>query len=360
MRQEKQKQKKKRRLKKEVLWILHGAFFVAVGIIMASRSFAAPVKSEYVVAYGETLPDADVFFTREASEASYATKEEIEAYLARTGEKETPQADTRVLGAHRVYLSYEGSIYTATLLVEDTEPPVIEGVTEQTVLVGENISYKRGISVSDNHDTLVTLRVDSSAVDLYTPGNYIVVFRASDMAGNETSANMMLHVVDPMVQQSEIPTEEPLTEEERILYAHADEILASIITEGMTPLEQARAIYNWVHDIEYIHMVEKQTDYENALQGLTARRGDCHVYEAAARVLLRRIGAETLTVTNIEPAVAHAWNLINLGEGWRHFDATRRYEEADLFYLTTRELMDYSSTHDYTHLFDESLYPATD
>lgn len=349
--------KKKRRLKKEVVWFLHGLFFLTVAVIMGRRVFAAPVTTEYVIECGAPLPSPQVFFAQETPDAAYASPEEIADYLERTGKETSSEVDTAVLGAHRVFLRHDGRTYTALLMVEDTTAPVIEGLDDHTVEVGETVSYRRGVSVTDNHDDSIDLVVDTSGVDLTTPGDYVVTYHAADLAGNETSASRILHVVAPAEKEV---TQEALTEEERILYAHADEVLSEITTEEMSRLEKARAIYLWVHDIEYIHIYEEQTDAENALQGFTERTGDCHVYEATARVLLSRIGIETLTVSNIEPAVAHAWNLINLGEGWRHFDATRRYEDADLFYLTTDELMAYSSTHGYTHLFDRMLYPAAE
>lgn len=53
----------------------------------------------------------------------------------------------------------------------------------------------------------------------------------------------------------------------------------------------------------------------------------------------------------------HFWSLVNIGEGWYHFDCTPRKDVSTFFYLTDAELEAYSSTHNGTHVYDKSLYP---
>lgn len=42
---------------------------------------------------------------------------------------------------------------------------------------------------------------------------------------------------------------------------------------------------------------------------------------------------------------AHYWSLINLGDGWYHFDATPRKGGGNFFMLTDAELAAYSTKH---------------
>ena len=65
-----------------------------------------------------------------------------------------------------------------------TEPPVIEGAHDLTAAVGMTLSYRSGVTAVDLVDGTVPLQIDASAVDLTQPGEYPVVYRARDKAGN--------------------------------------------------------------------------------------------------------------------------------------------------------------------------------
>ena len=56
---------------------------------------------------------------------------------------------------------------------------------------------------------------------------------------------------------------------------------------------------------------------------------------------------------------SHYWSLIDVGDGWYHFDTTPRYGGGEFFLLTDAELEAYSVAHNNSHIFDKSLYPAT-
>ena len=71
--------------------------------------------------------------------------------------------------------------------VPDTESPIFEGLCDKEVYVGETVSYKKGVSVSDNVDEEVSMEIDASAVNLDVPGEYPVVYSATDLAGNNTT-----------------------------------------------------------------------------------------------------------------------------------------------------------------------------
>ena len=66
----------------------------------------------------------------------------------------------------------------------DTLPPQIMGVNHLAVFVGSTVSYRSGILVTDDTDPVPALSVDSSRVDLTTPGTYPVTYTATDRAGN--------------------------------------------------------------------------------------------------------------------------------------------------------------------------------
>lgn len=244
-------------------------------------------------------------------------------------------------------------------VIQDITPPVIEGVKELTVTEGGSVSYKKGVTVTDDYDDAVALEVDYSAVDTNTPGDYKVIYRAADKYGNVTEISTVLHV--KKIPQA--PNGTPITEE--MVNAEADKILASITNSSMSQYEVIKAIYNWTHGkIAYKDGTSKTDWVEGAYDGLVLRRGDCFVYAMTAKCLLTRAGITNMDIERIRVGNGmHFWNLVDIGEGWHHFDTCRRADGSTFFYLTDAELMAYSNTHtapDYpngSHNYDRTLYP---
>ncbi|MGN0141318.1 MAG: immunoglobulin-like domain-containing protein [Roseburia sp.] len=231
---------------------------------------------------------------------------------------------------------------------EDTEPPVISGVEDLTVEVGKSISYKREITVTDNCDDNVELVVDSSGVNLNEIGTYTVSYSATDRAGNTVTATAQVFVVEASAQTA--------TAEE--VNAVADQVLSEILTDDMTQLDQAYAIYRYVHDnISYIDSSPKDNWVEGAYLGLVEHKGDCYVYAMTAKCLLTRAGITNMDIEKIPSDTRHYWNLIDVGEGWHHFDATRRKDGTEFFYWTDAELMEYSNANSGSHNYDPEQYP---
>lgn len=233
-------------------------------------------------------------------------------------------------------------------VIEDTEAPVINGVEELTVAAGSSVSYRRNITVTDNYDDEVELTVDNSEVNLNAEGDYRITYIATDSAGNEAKETTILHVTMPAAEQA--------TEE--LINALADELLAKITTDDMSEYEKAEAIFNWVHgNIGYSDGTQKTDWIEGAYHGLVEHSGDCYVYAMTSKALLTRAGIRNMDIEKIPSSTRHYWNLIDIGEGWYHFDATRRKDGYSFFYCTDEEVMEYSNTHRGSHNYDPSEYP---
>lgn len=231
-------------------------------------------------------------------------------------------------------------------LEEDIEAPVIHGVKDITVFVDSAISYKKNVEITDNCPQGLELIVDNSAVNLSEPGTYPVTYTAKDLAGNETSASATVTVRIRTYSEEEV-------------YALADSVLAEIIKEGMTPLEKVQAIYNYIRShISYISNSEKEGWIRAAYEGLVDGKGDCYAFACTSKALLTRAGINNLDIVKIPSRTSHYWNLVDLGEGWYHFDTTPRQDGTVFFMWTEAQLMEYSARNNGSHNYDHTLYPA--
>ena len=237
---------------------------------------------------------------------------------------------------------------TVLHLVEeyDIVPPVIEGQLDKTVYVGQSVSFKQGITVTDNQNSDIELKVDSSRVNLDVPGEYPIEYIASDAMGNMDLKEGVITVI------AAEHTEDEVNE-------LADEVLSQIIKPDMSDYDKAHAIYVWVKgNMGYSESEDRGDWLKGAYDGLKNRHGDCYNYFAVSKALLTRAGIKNEDIEIIPTATRHHfWNVIDCGEGWRHFDTTPRTDkEFKGFYLTDEELMEYSNAHYRSHNYDREIY----
>ena len=236
-------------------------------------------------------------------------------------------------------------------VIEDKEAPEINGVAPLTGFAGDPISYKAEITVTDNCDKKVKLEIDKSDVNQEEPGTYDVIYTAKDRAGNKTEEKTTITIKEKpenYVEPEEVEKE-------------ADEVLAEIIDDDMTQKEMARAIYDWTRtNIGYVNSSEKESWTNGAHQGFTTRQGDCFIFFATAKALLTQAGIPNLDIEKSDTSHSrHYWSLVDVGDGWYHFDTTPRQGGGEFFLLTDEEILNYSKAHKNSHIFDQSKYPAT-
>lgn len=239
------------------------------------------------------------------------------------------------------------TVKTAKLILEeDKEAPVIIGVTDLNVIVGSTVSYKKNVTVTDNCQEGLSLTVDNSAVNLNVEGTYPIVYVAKDGSGNETTAAASVTVRPRVYDENEVNS-------------IADGVLARIITPDMDPGQKLEAIYGYVQShVGYISHSEKGNWVRAAYEGLVDGRGDCYVYASTAKVLLTRAGIANMDIAKIPSKTSHYWNLVNVGNGWYHFDTTpRRPDHPHICMWTEEQLMAYSTSHGNSHNYDHSQYP---
>lgn len=260
------------------------------------------------------------------------------------------QPDLSLIGTQQIVIratdkSGNFTEQTASLtLRQDTEPPVISGASDIFIYLGEKISYKKGITVSDNCDANVRLSVDSSLVNLNAEGDYPVTYSAQDISGNITVLTITVSVRQRTYSEAEV-------------YALADRVLSEIITDSMTSYDKLTAIYNWCQrNIYYIENFEKGNWLKGAYEGLTNHKGDCYAYACVSQALLIRAGITTKMINRIPTTYEHYWNLVDIGEGWKHFDTCPRDNNPYLCYIDDANLMAYSVRNNNCHNYDRTVF----
>lgn len=267
----------------------------------------------------------------------------VKIFSPETGDREPPRASHLLTEA-------------LASVQPDTCPPEISGVQDLLVYAGEAVSYRSGVAVTDDRDEAPTLEVDSSQVDLMTPGCYTVTYLARDASGNQTCADARITVLEG---------NEGFAEMQYVLDA-VDAELATIVTEDMLLGQKVRAVYDWAHSsLSYQGHTDRSDCYQAAYEMLTTRRGDCYGYFAVSKLMLERLGIPTIDVEkvkNSEEDSNHYWSLVSIdgGNTYYHFDCTPRLGTPFDFCLITDEALDaYSASHKNSHNRDTSAYPAT-
>ncbi|MPW26760.1 HYR domain-containing protein [Alkalibaculum sp. M08DMB] len=264
------------------------------------------------------------------------------------------QPDFDKVGTQEVIIILEDTSQNLTELKgqlnvkEDIEPPTIKGASNKTIYIGDKVSYRNNITVTDNRDENVDLVVDSGNVNLKKVGSYEVTYTATDSSGNKTEETVTFKVKEKPKGYVDIAD----------LNILSDKVLESIINDNMSQKEKAKAIYKWTkNQIKYVSYANSTDWVKAAYHGIKQRSGDCYVYYATAQELLTRAGIENQPI--VKTGGGHYWNLINLGDGWYHFDATPRRAGGEFFMLTDAEIEKYSKKNKNSHVWDKSKYPAT-
>lgn len=300
----------------------------------------------------------------------------VESYRFFTFQKETPEASdlvTAVKDATKCEVAYAkdydftkvgefdveivvtdlgGNTTKASVpceVIEDTKAPTIEGVAPLAFCQGDTISYTADVTVTDDYDEHPSLEVDTSKVNPDKRGIYPIVYTATDASGNKATAETTIQIKSMIIAAATPDT----------VNGMADAVLAEITTPDMSQLDQAKAVYDWVVDnITYSESAGIDDLYSAAYRGLYNRVGDCTVKQKTAEVMLNRLGIKNMEIEKIRDTRGHYWLLIDVGEGWYHYDPNLQLDGTTIFYWHDADLWEYSNAHHNTHNYDPSKYPT--
>jgi len=217
-----------------------------------------------------------------------------------------------------------------------------------TVYLGDAVAYRKDVYATDNKDSDLEVKVDSSDVNLKKEGVYQVIYTAEDSSGNKAEVVTALSVVKFVVSQEMVDEK-------------ADQVIAKIVSDDMNQLQKAEAIYHWIkQNVSYTGDSDKTDWLKEAYRAMEKGEGDCFTYFAVAQELLTRVGISNMQDTRLGGKTRHYWNMVDCGDGWYHFDSCPNKDHVETFMLTDQELDAFAATRgSYYYNRDKSLYPAT-
>ena len=92
----------------------------------------------------------------------------------------------------------QSSALRVKVVVEKNKrPPVIEGIEDVEIHVGESIDLKEGVKATDDIEGDITSRlIINGQVDNQTPGVYEIMYTVSDKDGNTTQQMRTITVIE--------------------------------------------------------------------------------------------------------------------------------------------------------------------
>ena len=268
----------------------------------ATTLYVLDVKRNLKVELGtKELPASKFLKTEQAGlQLTYGEKFNIKKALQKVGKYKIPIKALVKKNEKDIVLNLE---------VADTKPPVIKGTRNLTIYIGNPISYRAGVSVTDNQQGGTALMVDASEVNPRKEGTYKVTYRSEDKAGNKVEKEV--EVVVKKSDKSHAPE----------VLKYVKDTLAEITTKDMTELEKLDKIFEFCHNkINYTGYSDKSDAIEAAYNGFRTHTGDCFTYYAVAEALITGAGFENIMVTRDGENSDHFWNLIKYKDRWYHFD----------------------------------------
>jgi hypothetical protein len=224
----------------------------------------------------------------------------------------------------------------------DTTPPVFKEYRSHLVYIGDTVSYRGGVVLTDDSGEEPVLTIDSSKVNLKEVGEYPLTYTATDAAGNSATCEVTV-----VVREREEITQE-------MLDARADEIIEKVLGDAPRDIDALETLFKWTKkNIRYVNYFEQKDDLSAAWEGLEYERGDCYVYACASKELLTRAGFKNDMIRTSR----HYWNLVDLGEGWYHYDTCPRKDKPYFFMWGDEQLMDYSKANGNSHDYDHTKWP---
>lgn len=333
--------------KKEPVWNLAGNQGVELVLTDAggnTADIAATLNIRGVIARrtieaGEAIPLARTFLLRPGHRVKYVSdlNEEL----------------TRIPGVHTIGLMVDGSFCTSELNVTDHTPPVIDGVSDCTVMIEEKVDWWHDVTVTDNAEGEIVRTLDFGEAKLSAKGTFLeagiypLTFVATDETGNRASKTVTVTVKQPASRYTVDK-----------VWEICDKILAQIITPDMTLEQKVHAIwayprphFGWTGSFKHTNWIQGAIDCYNH------KGADCFAYASITYALYQRIGVPCKMIHKIPTRVEHWWTLVDIGDGWRHNDSSQFRYGYDIYLWTTEQINWHNVNRGRHHNYNPVLYP---
>ncbi|MCG7384254.1 transglutaminase domain-containing protein [Paenibacillus sp. ACRRY] len=131
------------------------------------------------------------------------------------------------------------------------------------------------------------------------------------------------------------------------IIAKANEVVASIIKDGMKDDEKRKAIYDYLNDNAKYDDAALESAEQNNFKNVEAQFNDsfttygilvkgvgvCASYASVYKLLSDLSGLDSIVVTGASSGVPHAWNKVKIGDEWFHVDATNNLTNSGIPYF---------------------------
>ena len=295
--------------------IFGSTYSVAMEAVDTVLPVANPVVGVQIYP-GAQLPDPEDLVT-DVFDATELTFEYADNYIFHeTGEYQVVVHITDMAGN---VLRVVVSVRVLDANEKDTDKPVISGATDIVANIGSIISYAENVTVYDAHDGKLDISdpkrfsVDKKAVRPNVVGPYPVVYTATDMAGNQTSVTVYLHIKHMEVSDNAI-------------YTYAESVLSDIVTKSMTDRDKIEAIYRYVYALTDGFSTDITSDIHDrytrlGYYGFLGYGTDAYAASGMLQVLFDVADIEYRVVERASNDFMHRWLLVDFGNGWFHVDA---------------------------------------
>ena len=228
--------------------------------------------------------------------------------------------------------------------IKDTIPPVLDGVKDQTITVGDTIDLLKGITAKDEVDGDLEVKVEGE-VDTKTAGTYKVKIYAEDKSGNRVEQEMTVTVkkkttatTKPSIGSTTKPstgssgttttgckytatlkkrgyksTDKDACDKDKQALAVAEQIASEIKAKGYTKdIDKVQAAASKVSEYYYkgVH-VESGNDYRTPYGVFIKGEASCAGCTRALILVLECLGFTNLTHAN-ENGWTHQWVILTM------------------------------------------------
>ena len=189
--------------KNNMLFIILGIIIIVIIIIFTLKYHNRDLnyKNSISIKIGDELPSIEDYVdTKDLDRINNETIEWININLE----------DNKIYNAGKYtgYITFNNKKIELTLEVIDDENPIIEGVNNITIYVGEKVDLLKNIKTSDNSHDNIDLKV-SGEYNLDKVGEYALSYVVTDKSGNVTKKDFQLIVKEKNIN---VPTDTGITE----------------------------------------------------------------------------------------------------------------------------------------------------